>query len=267
MSFNLRLDQIIAKRGVMCVGLDSDVEKIPEKFRESIHPQFEFNKWIIDQTYDLVCAFKPNSAFYESEGSFGIEQLKMTIEYIRKIDPELLVLLDAKRGDIGNTNEAYCKFAYDYLGADAITVQPYLGREAIKPFLDHENKGCIVLCRTSNPESGELQGLIVAETGTGESSGKMLWETVAEKVAKDWNQKDNCILVMGATYPKELRRVREIVGELPLLIPGVGTQGGSLAEVMDKGANSQGRGVVVNVSRSVIFANNPRSELNSLVLK
>jgi len=180
MTFRQKLDAIVEKNNsLLSVGLDSDVDA-----------QVAFNKKIIDATHDLVCAYKPNTAFYESRGVAGIEALKQTCDYLRKTYPEIVLIVDAKRGDIGNSNEAYAKFAFDYLGADAITLHPYLGKEALKPFLDRKEKGSVILCRTSNPGAGEFQD--------------DMYKKVAEHVAKEWNSNDNCALVVGAPYPAEL---------------------------------------------------------------
>lgn len=218
----------------ICVGLDQS--------------DFELNKSIIDQTFDLVCCYKPNSAFYEGAGVSGLESLKKTIDYIHQKDPEILVILDSKRGDIGNTNEEYAQSAFDDLGADAITVHPYLGKEALQPFLNRIDKGIFVLVRTSNPGAGEFQDL--------EVEGKPLYLVVAEHV-KQWNSNGNCGVVVGATYPEELKAVREIVGDMPILIPGVGAQGGDVAQ-LKAGLNSNKQGIIVSSSRGIIFAPNPR---------
>jgi orotidine-5'-phosphate decarboxylase len=241
MTFRQKLDAIVAKNNsLLCVGLDSDIDKIPKHIQSGEHPQSTFNKAVVDATHDLVCAYKPNTAFYESRGLAGIEALKRTCDYIRESYPDIPIILDAKRGDIGSTNEGYVKFAFDYLGADAITLHPYLGREALQPFLDRADKGCIILCRTSNPGSGEFQD--------------ELYKTVAEHVAKEWNKNNNCALVVGATYPSELEIVRDIVGSMPLLIPGIGAQGGDVEQTVKAGVDSTGKNAMINSSRSIIFA-------------
>lgn len=237
MTFTERLRERLAKtNSLVCVGLDSEVAKLPAG-----QDQLSFNKAIIDATYDLVFAYKPNTAFYEAQGAKGIETLKATCDYIREKDPEALILLDAKRADIGNTNNGYVQFAYDYLGADAITLHPYLGREALTPFLERADKGAIVLCRTSNPGSGEFQD--------------DLFEQVAGAVARDWNKNDNCLLVVGATYPEEIAKVRETVGDnMWFLVPGIGAQGGDLEATLSGGLTSRGDGIIINSSRGIIFA-------------
>ncbi len=243
MKFTDKLARIVAKSGsLVCVGLDSDVAKLPVGV-----DQLAFNKAIVDATHDLVSAYKPNTAFYEAAGAEGIQVLKDTCDYIREKAPDVLIVLDAKRADIGNTNAGYVQFAYDYLGADAVTLQPYLGGEALEPFLAREDKGAIILCRTSNDGSGEFQGQII---GT-----KKVFEYVAETVARDWNANHNCMLVVGATYPEEARAIREAVGDdVWFLVPGVGVQGGDVAKTMEAAQNSRGEGVLINSSRGIIFA-------------
>lgn len=228
------------------MGLDSDIRKIPKYLLKVKYPQFAFNKAIIDATADLVCAFKPNSAFYEAWGASGVAELKRTCDYLHETTPDIIIILDAKRADIGSTNEGYVQYAFDWLGVDAITLHPYLGKEALKPFLARKDKGCIILCRTSNPGAGELQNL--------EFKGKPLYQVIAEKVSQEWNTQGNCGLVVGATYSQELNIVRRIAKDLPLLIPGVGSQGGDLTAVLKNGLDAGGSNVIINVSRSVIFA-------------
>ncbi len=233
------------------MGLDSELEKIPGPLRADKTPQFSFNKAIIEATHDLVCAFKPGSAFYEARGTQGIAELKMTCDYIREKYPEIVLISDAKRADIGSTNAYYAEYVFDYLGADAVTLHPYLGQEALRPFLDRKEKGSIILCRTSNPGAGELQDLQI--------NGKPLYQVVAQKVAKEWNANGNCSLVVGATYPTELAIVRRIVGDMPLLVPGIGTQGGDISETMKAGLDSKHAGMVINSSRAIIFAADVRA--------
>ncbi len=247
MSFNDKLNQIVSKNNsLVCVGLDSDVTKLPERFQHHENAQSEFNKAIIDATHDLVCCYKPNSAFYESRGAKGIKELKLTCDYIRGIYPEIPIILDAKRADIGNTNKGYVQFAYEYLGVDAITLNPYLGQEAIMPFIEMTDKGAIILCKTSNPGSKEFQDLNIGD--------KKLYEIVAEKVATVWNASGNCSLVVGATYPEELKVVRELVGDMTILVPGVGSQGGDVEKTIKAGLNSKNAGLIINSSRSILFA-------------
>jgi orotidine-5'-phosphate decarboxylase len=258
MTFSEKSDLIVSQNNsLVSVGLDSDPDKIPPHLKNLEYPVFEFNKAIIEATHDQVCAYKPNTAFYEKLGTIGITQLKMTCDHLKEIYPEILVILDAKRADIGNTNDGYASFAFDYLGADAITLQPYLGQEALKPFLDREDKGCIILCRTSNPGAGEIQDLKVTNAKKNEGNNCLtvpLYQVIAEKIANDWNKNNNCMVVVGATYPEELKTVRDIVGDMTILVPGIGAQGGDLEATLKAGLNSRKAGLIINSSRGVIFA-------------
>lgn len=251
-----------AKGNFVCVGLDSELGKIPEfAHRKSISTTIvTFNRAIVEATKDIVCAYKPNSAFYEAHGNFGWVALRDTIIDIHRVAPNVPVILDAKRADIGNTNNGYVQMAFDYLQADAITVHPYLGAEALQPFLDRADKGVIVLCRTSNPGAGEFQDEDVA--GDSVPNGYMpLYKYVAHRVANYWNKNGNCALVVGATYPDELAEVRKIVGgNMPILIPGVGFQQKNVPlekqveQVVLAGGNALGEGMIINSSRGIIFA-------------
>ena len=252
MTFSQKLDKIIIENNsLVCVGLDSDIEKIPSFLKNKKYPQFEFNKAIIDATHDLVCSYKPNIAFYEAEGVKGLLELKKTMAYLKKNYPKIPVILDAKRADIGSTNQGYVKFIFDYLKADAVTVNPYLGEEALAPFLAEKDKGIIVLCKTSNPGAAEFQDLYLMNDRPLDKSE--LYKYVAYQVSKKWNKNKNCFLVVGATYPQELKEVRKIVGEMTLLIPGVGRQGGDLEKVLAVGLNSEKKGLIINSSRAIIF--------------
>lgn len=253
MNFYQKLTSISKKnKSLVCVGLDSQINKIPEHLKSRQYPLLDFNREIIDATHDLVCAYKPNIAFYEaSDGLVGLLQLKKSIEYIKESYPEIPVILDAKNADIGNTNEGYVSFAFDYLGADAITLHPYLGREALKPFLDRKDRGLFILCRTSNPGAGEFQDLSV---DSGNQRIK-LYQYIAKKVTKEWNYNGNCGLVVGATYPRELEIVRRIGGDgFPLLIPGIGAQGGDLEKTVKAGIDKVGLNAIINSSRGIIYA-------------
>lgn len=234
----------------LCVGLDSDASKIPESVRPDLDTAvrvLRFNERIVDATCDLVCAYKPNSAYYEAFGSAGVEVLAKTIEYINGRAPDVPVIIDGKRGDIGTTNEAYASFLFDEMGADAATVQPYFGREALAPILERRSKHAFVLARTSNPGAGEFQDLLV--------DGLPLYLHVAKSVVDSWNKFRNCGLVVGATYPSELEKVRELVpDDMPILIPGIGTQGGDLEGSVRAAMTGGSRAFIVNVSRAVIFA-------------
>jgi len=249
MSFLGQLAGRWAKDCFLCVGLDPDLERIPPGpanlgIREALR---NFNTAIIDATRDVAAAYKPNIAFYERYGVPGMEALADTIAYIHDVASGTPVILDAKRGDNENTNAGYVTAVFDELGADAVTVHPYLGRASLQPFLDRTDKGVFVLCRTSNSSAPEFQDL---ETAHGK-----LYEVVAEHVARDWNGGGNCGLVVGATYPEELARVREIAADVPLLIPGVGSQGGDLEATVAVAWDSAGTGgFVINASRSILFA-------------
>lgn len=251
--YNQRAKEI---NSLLCVGLDSDFEKLPERFKSIENPQFEFNKWIIEETYEYASAFKINIAFYEARGDKGIQELKKTMEYLQNKYPDIFLICDCKRADIGNTNQGYVDSLFDWFGFDAITLHPYLGSEALLPFLERADKGCIILCRTSNTGAGEFQDL--------EVSGKPLWQIVAESVSKHWNKNNNCMLVVGATYPEEMKKIRALVGDMTFLVPGIGAQGGDLKAVLEAGLNSEGLGLIINSSRGVIFAGNPKEEARKL---
>lgn len=266
MKFIQKLEKIVKKNSsLVCVGLDSDFEKLPEKFKKEKYPQFSFNKWIIDQTHDLVCAYKPNSAFYEARGAAGIEELKMTFDYINITYPDVVTILDAKRGDIGSSNDGYVAYAFDYLKADAITLHPYLGKEALAPFLKRADKGCIILCRTSNPGAGEFQDLKLIKRTVLSGKGQSLSEHVALQVSREWNKNNNCLLVIGATYPEELVQVRKLAGDnMWFLVPGVGAQGGDVEKTVKAGRNSKRTGMIINSSRGIIFSENPKKATKAL---
>lgn len=243
-NFRQMLETQWSRGNFICVGLDSDEKEIPTHLTKYTSTgQIEFNKSIVDATKALVCAYKLNSAFYAGGGWYN---LKSTVEIIRELAPDVPVILDAKRADIGNTNAGYVSMAFDYLQADAITVHPYLGAEALKPFLDCADKGIIVLCRTSNPGAGEFQDLSV--------NGEPLYRFVARRVASEWNKNGNCSIVVGATYPDELREVRGLIGDMPILIPGIGAQGGDIEKTVSAGKDSRGYGMIINSSRGIIFA-------------
>jgi orotidine-5'-phosphate decarboxylase len=247
--YNARVSRV---NSLLCVGLDSRAEQLPERFSADPHPQFAFNRWIIEQTHSFVSAYKPNMAFYEARGEAGWADLALTMTYLREHHPDILTICDAKRGDIDSTNEGYARAVFDWLGCDAVTLQPYLGGEALAPFLNRADKGCIILCRTSNRSAGEFQDLRIGD--------KPLWQAVAERVRDGWNARGNCMLVVGATYPDELRQVRALVGEMPLLVPGIGAQGGDLERAVRAGQTSDGRGLILNVSRDVIFSETPAEQ-------
>lgn len=239
MKFADKYHAAVAKnKSLLCVGLDQ--------------ADYELNKKLVDQTHDLVCTYKPNSAFYEAEGSEGIDKLKRICEYIQKTYPEIPVILDFKRGDIGNTNEAYAKYAFEYLQADAVTLHPYQGLGALSAFEKYEDRGLFVLCKTSNPEGVEWQDRIL-------DNGECVWQEMARAVVKRDGGRGQWGIVFGATYPEELGKVREIVGDMVVLVPGVGAQGGSVGDVI-----KSGREVIINVSRGVARAQDPRATAKEL---
>lgn len=229
---------------LVCVGLDPELERFPPDIAAGASPIFEFNRAIIDATADLVCAYKPQFAHYaacEAEG-----ELERTIAYVHEAHPGIPVILDAKRGDIGSTAGRYAVEAFERYGADAVTVNPYLGGDSLEPFLEYADKGVIVLCRTSNAGAGDLQDLDVG--------GRKVYQAVAALAAHRWNRRGNVLLVVGATYPRELAEVRRIVGNMPLLVPGVGAQGGDVAQAVTQGRTADGTGLVVNSARGILYA-------------
>jgi orotidine-5'-phosphate decarboxylase len=233
-----------AHDSLVCVGLDPEIERFPKHIAAEPSPIYQFNKAIIDATHDLVCAYKPQFAHYAAYEAE--DQLERTIEYLHKSYPQVPVILDAKRGDVGNTAERYAIEAFERYGADAVTVNPYLGTDALEPFLRHADRGVIVLCRTSNAGGRDLQELQVGE--------RPLYQVVAELAATRWNSRGNCLLVVGATYPQELAQVRALVGDMPLLVPGVGAQGGDVAQAVRAGQTAAGTGLLVSSSRAILYA-------------
>jgi orotidine-5'-phosphate decarboxylase len=229
---------------LVCVGLDPEIERFPPQVVDQASPIFQFNKAIIDATADLVCAYKPQFAHYAAYEAE--DQLERTIDYIQSTYPGIPVILDSKRGDVGNTAERYAIEAFERYHADAVTVSPYLGGDSMEPFLKYEDKGVIILCRTSNPGAGDLQDL--------EVGGRRLFHIVADLAARRWNTRGNCALVVGATYPRELAEVREIVGNMPFLVPGVGAQGGDVAQAVQSGQTAAGAGLMISSSRSILYA-------------
>ncbi|MDB5187502.1 MAG: pyrF [Candidatus Kaiserbacteria bacterium] len=257
----------------VCLGLDSELKRVPREYLRSARfcrgayasdAVLEFNKIIVDMTHNIVGAYKPNAAYYETLGDHGMVILRKTIEYINEVAPDVPVIYDAKRADIGNTNRGYVVSAFEKLCADAITVNPYFGgEEALSPFLAMKDKGIIVLCRTSNSGAGELQDLPIL---IGEREAQMtnfrkgttvpFYQFVAARVSRSWNKNGNCALVVGATAPHELGEVRNIVGEMPILVPGIGTQGGDIAATLTQGLDACGQGLIINSSSGLIFADN-----------
>lgn len=242
MNFVEKLAQAVEKnRSLLCVGLDPDPSRLPDGIGV-----FEFNREIIDATADLVCAYKPNIAFYEALGNEGLNALKRTRDYIPEGIP---VIVDAKRGDIGNTARAYARSLFDYYHFDAATVSPYLGYDSIEPFIQFRDRGVFVLCRTSNAGAVDFQSLSCQVEG----SHKLLFEVVAEKV-NQWNTQGNLGLVVGATYPEELKLIRQRYPDMPLLIPGVGAQGGELSPVVSYGVDASRQRTIINSSRQILYA-------------
>jgi orotidine-5'-phosphate decarboxylase len=231
---------------LLCIGLDPDPEMMPAGMGV-----LEFNRAIVDATSDLVCAYKPNLAFYEALGTEGLTALEKTVTHIPDAIP---VIGDAKRGDIGSTARAYARALFETLGFDAATVNPYLGYDSLEPFIEYRGKGVFVLCRTSNAGSVDFQDLVLsgksAEGGEGE---RPLFEVVA-LMAREWNALGNVGLVVGATYPEELRRVRQLCPEMPLLIPGIGAQGGDPASAVRYGVDARGEKAIISSSRQIIYA-------------
>jgi orotidine-5'-phosphate decarboxylase len=243
------INSIKAKKSFLCIGLDSDIDKIPKHLLKSDDPVFEFNKQIIDSTIDVTVAYKPNLAFYENRGVKGLVSLEKTIKYLNSKKPKVFTIADAKRGDIGNTSQQYAKTFFDEASSgfsfDAVTVAPYMGEDSVTPFLSYKDKWIIVLALTSNKGADDFQHFTSKD-------GKRLFEQVIDKTI-NWGNKDNTMFVVGATKAAMLKDIRIIIPEHFLLIPGVGAQGGSLKEVADNGINSD-CGLLVNSSRGIIFA-------------
>src|SRR4030042_1387988 len=230
-------------RSLLCIGLDPDPKLMP------MMDVFRFNREIIDATSDLVCAYKPNLAFYEALGIKGLRALERTLIHIPRHIP---IIGDAKRGDIASSSEAYARALFDSFGFDAVTVNPYLGYDSIAPFIAYPDKGVLILCKTSNAGAADFQDLILAEKRT-QRTGLPLYEAVAQR-AKAWNTQGNIGLVVGATYPEQLKRIRELCSELPLLIPGIGAQGGDIELVVRYGVDASGEKAIINSSRQIIYA-------------
>lgn len=239
------VNQIKKKQSFLCVGLDTDIKKIPEHLLKSDDPIFEFNKQIIDATADYCVAYKPNLAFYEAQGSKGLESLERTIAYIPK---DIFTIADAKRGDIGNTSGLYARAFFERMNFDSVTVAPYMGEDSVKPFLDYHGKWVILLALTSNKGSEDFQDLMIEGTST------KLFEEVL-KTSQQWGTTENMMYVVGATKAEKLQEIRKLIPDHFLLVPGVGAQGGSLAEVSKYGMNGD-CGLLVNSSRGIIYASN-----------
>jgi len=246
MNQNQLFEQIKAKRSFLCVGLDTDIKKIPEHLLETSDPIFSFNKEIIDATAEFTVAYKPNLAFYESQGSQGMISLEKTVSYVKSKYPKIFLIADAKRGDIGNTSSLYARAFFGKQHYDAVTVAPYMGEDSVKPFMTYPDKWVILLALTSNAGAADFQFMEDKETGD------KLFETVLKK-SQNWGTEENLMYVVGATKAEKLKEVREIVPNHFLLVPGVGAQGGSLEEVAKNGLNSK-CGLLVNSSRGIIYA-------------
>jgi orotidine-5'-phosphate decarboxylase len=231
---------------LVCVGLDPELAKFPLHFAGDPDAVFNFCRDIVDATAPYVCSFKPQIAHFAALGAE--DALRRLIAHIHTAHPRIPVILDSKRGDIGSTAQHYASEAFDRYAADAVTVNPYLGRDSVQPFLDRADRGVVILCRTSNPGAGDLQDLVV--------NGLPLYQRVAEKVAREWNGNGNCALVVGATWPEQLREVRTIVGDVPFLVPGVGAQGGDVEAVVTNARTADGTGLIVSSSRAILYASN-----------
>ena len=229
---------------LLCVGLDPDLDRFPAHLKDQPDAIVTFCKAIIDATADLACAFKPQIAYFAALGAEG--QLEEICRYLREKYPHIPLVLDAKRGDIGATARQYAREAFDRYGADAVTVNPYMGFDSVEPYMAWPDRGVIVLCRTSNAGGSDLQFLDVG--------GMPLYQHVARLVADKWNRNGQCALVVGATFPEELAQVRAIVGDMPLLVPGVGAQGGDVAATVGAGKTASGAGMMINSSRAILYA-------------
>ena len=249
MNFISRLNEAWRSRdSLLCVGLDPDPTRFPQHLTNRPDAIFEFCCAIVDATADLVCCFKPQIAYFAARRAE--DQLERLIAWIHEHHPGVPVILDAKRGDIGSTAELYAVEAFERYDADAVTVNPYLGRDSVEPFLAYRDRGVILLCRTSNPGGSDLQFLDVAGGGGEEK----LYERVARLVSGEWNAQGQCALVVGATFPEEMRRVRQIVGDMPLLVPGIGAQGGDIEATVKAGRSSAGTGLIISSSRAILYA-------------
>lgn len=265
-NFNQLLQGQWDREKFVCVGLDPVLGKIPAGhlgLPDGAAPHeiiLAFNQKIIDATKDLAAAYKPQSAYYEALGAEGMSVLRATIDYINLVAPAVPVILDAKRADIDNTNQAYINAYFGNYDFDAITLHPYMGKESLQPFLDLKDKGSIILCRTSNPGASEFQDRLVSPTDEEAVSWGIkvqpmpLYQLVAYRVAREWNKQGNCCVVVGATYPQEISEIRAIIGDMPVLIPGVGPQGGDIEATVKAGQNSRGQGMIINSSRGIIYA-------------
>jgi len=250
-TFAARLERAHAARdSLLCVGLGPQLEELPEDLRREQKPFLALTRRVVDATFDLVAAYKPQIAFFSALGKE--DELAASIRYIRERAPESLVILDAKRGDIGNTSRAYAREAFERYDADAVTVNPYMGEDAVLPFLARPERGAALLCRTSNPGARDFQDL--------EIGGRPLYRHVAERAASSWNGARNLMLVVGATFPREMAELRAAHPELWFLVPGIGAQGGDLDATLAAGLDQRGAGLLVNSARGIIYAGGGRAE-------
>lgn len=246
MTFRQKLENIVKKNNsLLCVGLDPDLEKLPKDFLKKADSIFEFNKSIIDVTHDLVCAYKPDIAFYEACGINGLKSLKKTLDYIPKDIP---IILDAKRGSVGHTAELYAKSIFNYWNVDAVTLNIFTGKDGINPFLEYKDRYSFLYLRSSNPSASDFQDIDV--------NGKPLFQVMAEKVAK-WKEK-NFGIIAPATYPEELKILRKIFKNRYFLVPGIGAQGGNLDKTLKAGLTKNKSGLIISSSRGIIFSENPK---------
>ncbi len=234
---------------LVCVGLDPEPDRFPAALRGKPDAIFEFCRAIVDVTADLVCCYKPQIAYFAAHRAE--DALERLIAHIHTQHPDVPVILDAKRGDIGSTAQQYAIEAFDRYGADAVTLNPYLGRDAVQPFLDRKDKGAILLCHTSNPGAADLQDLTVRNA---DGDDLPLYQHVAASIARDWNAHGNCAVVVGATFPEQLAAVRSLIGAMPILVPGIGAQGGDIEAVVSLGANATGDGLMISSSRAILYA-------------
>jgi orotidine 5'-phosphate decarboxylase subfamily 2 len=253
MTFINKLNKIITKNNsLICIGLDTDINRIPKHLLRKNDPIFTFNKQVIDETHDLVCAYKPNMAFYEAYGIEGLNSLKKTIDYLKTKYPHIPTICDAKRADIGSSSEKYAKSIFEYFGFDSITVNPYMGTDSLQPFLEYKDKGIIILCRTSNPGSNDFQDLKI--------KNEKLYIKVAKQIIKWHKDYKNCLMVIGATFPYEVNKIRKLTDNIFFLVPGMGIQGGDIEKTVKYGLNSKNSGLIISVSRAIIYANKVRLE-------
>ena len=239
-----------AANSLVCVGLDPDPAKFPEAFIHDDDALFSFCRDIVDATAEFACAFKPQIAHFAARNG-GEMALQRLIAHINGSFPEIPVILDAKRGDIGSTAEHYATEVFDRFGADAVTLNPYMGRDSAEPFLQRNDRGCVFLCHTSNPGARDFQELAVTD---GKGVSEPLYQRIARTIATEWNSDGNCALVVGATFPEELKVIRGLVGDMPLLIPGIGAQGGDLEATVRNGKDADGAGLMINSSRGILYA-------------